>query len=317
MAYRLQIDELVLDGIRRVAREQCDRALQEIHSDEIDRQRTVHQVRKRCKKIRGLLRLTRPAFEETYERENAAYRDAARKLSTVRDAEAIIGTFEHLMDVFGEVVDCDRLESIRSELECRRNHVTTHEFDLDARLNEFEATIQQARERVDDWELTDEGWQAISGGLAKTYRRGRKRMNEAFENPTTDAIHEWRKRAKYHWYHVRLLRDIWPDHLSQRRQAAKELSDMLGDEHDLAVLRSILLESPTAFGDELAVQTAVALIDRLRSELREAARPLGMKLYAELPDDLTHRFGVYWKAARLEDRRNGALVMPAGQADND
>ena len=47
---------------------------------------TVHDVRKRCKKVRGLLRLVRPGLGPDYRRANADVRDAARELSSLRDA---------------------------------------------------------------------------------------------------------------------------------------------------------------------------------------------------------------------------------------
>lgn len=310
VAYRLWMSEPVLEGVQRIALEQIDKALHEIQSDEIDRHKAVHQVRKRCKKIRGLVRLVRPAFEDIYQIENATYRDASRRLSALRDTEAMIETFDDLMDVFGDVVDRERLASVREELERRRVFVAEHEFDLDARLEEFEQTIREARDRVESWDLDDDGWDAIAGGLRKTYQRGRVRMADAYEHPSTEAFHEWRKRVKYHWYHMRLLRDIWADEMNPRRKAAKDIADLLGDEHDLAVLREAVLEAPPAFGDSRVVQTLVALIDRRRVELREAAEPLGMRLYAERPGAHVRRLGGYWKAAQHEEHASGAYRVP-------
>lgn len=48
MAYRLNQNETSSDGIRRIALEQIDKAIQEVENQKIDRHETVHQVRKRC-----------------------------------------------------------------------------------------------------------------------------------------------------------------------------------------------------------------------------------------------------------------------------
>lgn len=53
MSFTFIIGESAGDGIRRMAREQIDRALEEISDSSLDRHDTVHQVRKRCKKIRA------------------------------------------------------------------------------------------------------------------------------------------------------------------------------------------------------------------------------------------------------------------------
>lgn len=51
----------------------------------------AHDVRKRCKTVRALLRLIRDEVgKDVYRRENRALRDAARALSPVRDAAVLI-----------------------------------------------------------------------------------------------------------------------------------------------------------------------------------------------------------------------------------
>src|ERR687888_223363 len=54
--------------------------------------------------------------------------------------------------------------------------------------------------------------------------------------PADAAVHEWRKRSKDLWYHLRLLRDGRREVLAPAADRAHELSDLLGDHHDLAVL---------------------------------------------------------------------------------
>lgn len=46
--------------------------------------------------------------------------------------------------------------------------------------------------------------------------------------------HEWRKRVKYGWYHMRLLTDASPAILSPLEERLHDLSDALGGDHDLA-----------------------------------------------------------------------------------
>ena len=85
-----------------------------------------------------------------------------------------------------------------------------------------------------DW--PDRLAEALVPGLERAYRRGRKRMREAEEEPTTERVHQWRKRAKDHWYHLRLVSDAWPQELEARADEVHRLTDLLGDDHDLAIL---------------------------------------------------------------------------------
>ncbi|MFW6346768.1 MAG: hypothetical protein ACOC0M_10635, partial [Halomonas sp.] len=54
----------------------------------------IHQVRRRCKKVRALLRLVRSSNRPLYERENAAYRDAARRVADLRETTGLIEAFD-------------------------------------------------------------------------------------------------------------------------------------------------------------------------------------------------------------------------------
>ena len=97
MAYRFKRGNSSVEaGVRRIATEEIDGAIDEIDDNGLELHETVHQVRKRCKKLRGLIRVVRPAFDD-YQDENAAFREAARALSYVRDTEALIETYDDLV----------------------------------------------------------------------------------------------------------------------------------------------------------------------------------------------------------------------------
>lgn len=296
MAFRLLADESVEEAIQRIAREQIDNAIDEINNDELKRHEVVHQIRKRCKKIRGLIRLVRPQFEDTYGRENVWYRDSARRLSDVRDAQSIIGTFDELLDHFQDPIDRKAFSPIRQQLTDRRKNLVEEDIDIRKRLDAFLARMYEGRDRVAAWRLGDKGFNAVQGGLTKTYARGCTAMTEAYQNPSPETFHEWRKRVKYHGYHMRLLQPIWPGPMQARRDAADVLSDYLGDDHDLSVLRETLLERPTDFGNEETLQAVLGLTTQRQAELRAQAKRLGCRLYAEKPKRFAKRLHAYWKA---------------------
>jgi len=92
MKYTVQRGEPVSEEIKRIIDGKVETGIEHIDSD-ADRHETVHEVRKRCKEVRAALRLVRPVLP-TYSEENAHYRDAARRVSEVRDAQAAIETFD-------------------------------------------------------------------------------------------------------------------------------------------------------------------------------------------------------------------------------
>jgi len=302
MAYRMKSKENPQKAVQRIAREQIDRAIDDIRDEQIDDHQTVHEVRKRCKKIRGLIRLVRPQLGDAYDLENAWYRDSARSLSYVRDAQSLIETYDEVMARFGSQARRRTFASIRRQLTLRRKKVTEDEVGLRERLEAFLERMYEGRERVSAWRLREKGFDAIEDGLTKTYRRGRDAMEAAYEDPTSERFHEWRKRAKYHWYHLRLLESVWKGSMAARRDEADQLADYLGDDHDLAILRDTLAENPADFGGEETVQSMIGLANQRQVELRLKARWLGARLYTEKPKNFANRIAAYWGAWRSEKR---------------
>ena len=294
MAYRLRLDQPVAADVRRIAHEQLDKALEELSDDGLGLDTTVHQVRKRCKKLRGLVRLVRPALGATYAEENARYRDAARRLSDLRDTAALIGTYDALMEHFAGQVDRRGFAPIRRALTLQRKAEAS--ADASEQLAAFRADLEAGRAAISGWSLDDEGFEAVRGGLEKTYGRARRALSVAYDDPTDAHFHDWRKRVKYHWYHTRLLRAVWKPVMQTRRQELKRLSDLLGDDHDFAVFRQALTGDPERFGRIRQLQAFIGLLDRRRAELQAHARPLGKRLFTEPADALGERIEGYWNA---------------------
>ena len=155
MSYRLYFNETLADGLPRVAAEQVDRGIAELGGNQSDLAEAVHQVRKRCKKIRGLLRLFRGSLSASYSQENAWFRDLARSLSDARDAEAMLECLDSLCEAFSQDLEADAFASVRHALEERRA-ATQDDADLPQRVQDTAAKLQDARVRVLGWRL-DQG----------------------------------------------------------------------------------------------------------------------------------------------------------------
>lgn len=297
MAYSFRAaDETLEAGLRRIAVRQIETGLAELDDPDLPRARAVHQVRKRCKKLRGLLRLVRPGFK-AYDRENAAFRDAARSLSALRDASAHVEAFDRLAERYGDDIDPGALTGLREHLMAGRTEV---DEDLArARLGAFQQTFQAARQRAARWTLKGDASDILGKGARLTYRRAVRAMKAARADPTPEALHEWRKRVKYHWYHTRLLKALWPALMEPWGLVAGELGEALGDHHDLAVLRAEVLER-----EDAASNRSFELLDRLaraeQDRLEAAGFAAGARLFAERPDAFAERWARYWTLWREE-----------------
>ena len=288
-AYRLRRKEDPGAGVRRIAYGRIDDALEHARNHDADPVGSVHEVRKDLKKLRSLLRMVRPSMpKRIYRRENARFRDLGRELATARDAEVKLQTLASLREISGKL---DEVDAYAAALEAERAQA-----GVSASAALAIAELEAAREAVSDWS-PNRGWRPPGPGFVRTYARGRNALAAVQADPSDDAVHGWRKRSKDLWYHLRIVRRAWRQALAPVADEAHELSDLLGDHHDLAVVADDVSRRGGRFTDG-AQQRVLALIRSRQAELLDDALPLGERLYAEKPKAFGKRLGTYWRAKK-------------------
>jgi CHAD domain-containing protein len=297
--YRLKDGEAVPPGIARIARGRIDHALDELRGkSDSSPEEAVHEARKDMKKLRALLRLVRGEVgDKRFRRESDAFRDAGRELAGVRDADVMLATLGTLEERYAGELSAKAAGDLRQALEAHRIRTAAG-----ARGQASEAAIEmlkQARRRVSGWSVEHDGFEAVEDGLRRVYRQGRRAWQAAGDDPSPEAIHEWRKRVKDLWYHCSILREAWPPVMSALADEAHELSDRLGDDHDLVVLLTWAEEH--ADGSELE-----PLVDRRRRELHDEAFAYGARLYGDKPGAFTRRIERWWEASARAPRAEAA-----------
>ncbi len=316
MAYRIDPRNDLGSEIRRVATERLDLALAELdgitEADPLAVEASVHSVRKNCKALRGLARLVRPALGKEFGRFNTTVRRAANELSSIRDAHAVLGTFDDLDQVGADHDLCD----VRSGQATMAEQATLSIQAGDPRIVTARKLLAKARRRVDRWDVPD-GFDAMEKGLARTYARGRRARRAALVETSDVAIHEWRKAEKNLWYQMRLLAPTAPSMIGPLIDRLDDLAEALGDDHDLAVLVERLEFDPDGFGGEKVTSEAIELARDQQRDLRDRAFRLGATVYAESPKAFVRRLRRYWDNARSlgPERRTGGIAELAADRD--
>ena len=307
MSYRLEVDECVPDGVKRIVHGQVTKALDQLRAvwqqnSDYDRfveivDEATHDARNRFKRIRAILRLVRDEIgEEVYQTENVCYRDAGQLLSPLRDSCVIVETFDELSDYFSDQLYKGTFADIRQNLAAQHVSKRKEIFEDKEVIREVIATIELAQQRIDEWPIHRDDFEALHDGLRRTYKRGYKQMQDAYADPTPARFHEWRKRMKYHWYHMRILKPLWPNVLDEVAGEVHKAANYLGDAHDLAELQKAVVELPSFAGDESEGQALIGLLEQRRRELEQAAKPLGARIYVESPKRFMQRMSGYWCA---------------------
>lgn len=297
MAYKLDLADDFASAARVAARERLGKGAKVLREGQADDPvGAVHQARKEVKKARSLLRLSRPALDKrTYQRENRTLRDASRTVAHVRDADVMVETVDALRERFVGQLPARTFTDLRRRLarQAKRSRAQAG-GEIGAELTgAFEAVAR----RVDEWPLEGAGWGAPRKGIARAYNRGRRTFKTADKDPTTENLHECRKRVKDLWYHQRLLVLAWPAVLKAQADEAHALSDLLGDDHDLAVLAQRLQDQPQS----AQVEAVLELVARRREELLAQIRTLGRRVYAEKQKPFVRRLKRYLRTPATAD----------------
>lgn len=298
MTFQFREKESVARGIRRIARAQIRKAQGDLARTGGGKpDAAVHAARKRLKRLRALVRLARAALgNRVARRENARFRDAGRPLSAARDAEILTQTLDALIARYGAPAPPEALDAFRDALSARRREQVQHAFHQGDVLARITSELNDALRDAKRWKARARGWSALAPGLKRLYRQGRNALRAARDSPTGDALHEWRKRVKDLWSALELLRPIRPAFTERLIADGHRLADLLGDDHDLAVLAEALA-SPDLRGP---VEAIGPLIVRRRAELEAEAFALGVTLYRVRPGEFTKRLEAYWHAWRSD-----------------
>jgi CHAD domain-containing protein len=290
MPYRFKIDEPVELGFRRIAREQLDAALQEFAAPEVQ-PKGVHECRKTLKRLRALVRLVAPALGEDKARKRidalseiaqllAAHRDQAVMLDTVTKLTAQSGaegasTLAPLTAQFSQTLAAAQ-QPLDPGSAAKARLMLLHEVKKFSRLR-----------------IRKRGFAALEGGLEKSYRHARKALKIAYSEPADETFHTLRKSAQWHWRQMSLLARAWPEEFAVRVADARELSQILGDDHDLALLIAETVKAGAISSEQK--ENIVELCRHKQQVLRAAAEFRAERLFAEEPRAFMKRMDAYWK----------------------
>jgi CHAD domain-containing protein len=302
MPYRFKPTQRLDKSFRRVGLEQIDHALARLASKTGDHAVDVHETRKCMKRLRALLRIARPSLGEVaFKRENARFRDIAQLLAATRDRHVLLETLVKLQAACrtDDAHLVAALARARTALDADSEQMVVPP----ASERKARTALVGARRKIERIALSGRGFDTIEGGLRRTYADARKALPEAYRIGTDAAFHELRKHVQHHWRHMLLLSRVWPAEFAARAAAARELSQALGDDHDLAVLAEFLVRLPPSRMPRAEARLVAAAARERQQELRARAHLVGNQLLAEEPRDFTRRIAAYWRTARRHTRR--------------
>jgi CHAD domain-containing protein len=255
----------------------------------------VHETRKRFKENRALLRLFRRALGEHFATENRWYRDSARELAEYRDADAVRAAVQSLPEDVRQRIGPAAMRRLRRVV--RNEHRAVYQ-DVDSVERRLDMIIEQlpvAAARLTNLMIDSaDDFGGIERDFIRTLRRGRRLMRSAAATSDPAEYHEWRKRVKEHWHQIQFLKPIRPKMLEKRETLLNELSHILGEYHDVQLIRGIVATATNIFEPSETSRVDEILAAR-QKELERDAHSVGKRVYKSSPKSFAGKLRKRWK----------------------
>jgi len=291
--FRMQPGESISEGLPCIARGRIDKAIGMLAAADADTlEEAIHGARKALKRLRSTLRLARDELgDDVYRRENTILRDAGRRLSGPRDSQVVLETLGELVERHRDVLPAGSFDALREALRKEHEAAQARVREDSGAVSDVVGELRDARERTPDWPLGDDRVDGLASGFRRIYRRGRKALAVADDSPGTESLHELRKRVKDLWYASQIVRPAAPKSAKKLADRAHDVSDLIGEDHDLAVLLATAEDRREALtDDELA--TLAELIGRRRAKLQRRALKAARRLYRRKPGAALAKIGL-------------------------
>lgn len=310
MSYRLDPAIPMSEALRRVAFGEIDIAQAALASPP-DRHSGVHDARKCLKRLRSLLLLARPGMPEpVFASLTERVAAIARGLAPARDAHALIDAVDKLERESEPGPGQGPIRSMRAWLEKRR-HAAEQNLERSAASDAMRA-LREIRGPFAGLAVYPDNFHALAKGLRRCYRATRTSFQHALVTEHDEDLHEWRKGVQHHWRQMQLLAPCWPSELTARVDAARSISQLLGDDHDISLLGQLVSTPTMTFGSP---EETAAFLKRCRKRhkaLRKEAAAQGERLFTERSRLFAERIEAYWMAAASRGGKP-AVVEPARQ----
>lgn len=252
----------------------------------------VHGARKSIKRARAVLQLLQPSLtEHDFARCKVELRTAGRALSAVRDAKVIVDRFDemlHRADIPPSSISGSAIDLLADAALNDRSSSRTPATPAVAL-----ASATAARKRLGHASLPGKDWTPLGAGFRSIYRRGRWLMPRKTDSTSTEAFHEWRKQVAGYWYALEVFLPVSPTRIGRTIDAARRLADLLGEDHDLALLVD-RLRTVQGHADE-PIPALLDAIESRRRQLRRKALRIGHALYAEPPAVMEKQLRQSWR----------------------
>ena len=245
----------------------------------------VHRARQNLKRARSLLRVLAPALGPGAAAVRGELADAARLLAGARDADAAAASARGIRKKAADA-DLAGFADVVAALDRKAEEAHAGAIPV-ARI---EGRLRAAGAAAAEAAAAGLAGAALFDRAVRTaYRKGRAAMRRARSSLATPDLHAWRKEVKSLAHLLSCGRDRLPGKAARVAERLDRLGDLLGLDHDHAMLAERLALSPDG---SPSLMRQLSIIAAERKRLEAEARALGARVYRRRPRRFAARFAV-------------------------
>ena len=266
--------ETLAAAMKRVLVGEIGSARQALADPKISREEAIHRVRRRLKRARSLFFVLEEVPGANRENRAIQARDTARLLAGARDADVLAGEARRILaraeggSVAAAGLLVERLENRRDAA----HRVLPPLDEVAARLRASEADARSLPDRFEAGRL-------LAEAIVACHRRGREDWRRLNDGICAETLHDWRKRVKRRRHLSALVPIATPVTSRAVQHDLERLGEILGEEHDLAVLEARLADENDLLRPREGRDGVRELVARRRRKLTRKALELGEELF--------------------------------------
>jgi CHAD domain-containing protein len=273
-------------SLKEIITGQLNNLLLQIRNNNQSPEILVHEVRKGIKRIRSLFRLFKPAISEyDFHIINELIADAGRSLTLHREAVVNYQTYKEIERSINDSISTSAKVIINQYLskEVKEAYSNIGNAFNNQILN-VSFQLSKIRDKIDSLNVRNYSHDLFILALEKNYQKTIHYFSICRISLHLEAIHKWRKFCKHVFFQVRFGPLPENEESNKFAEQLNILSEILGKEHDLAVLNLHFIKH--IYKDIEAKDRTILLqyFDRERTNFQKKAFWHGREIFSkEIP----------------------------------
>ena len=244
----------------------------------ISKDKKIHFIRVMSKKLRSLLYLVKPFFndKEFLKNQNQFYKELAKNLSQERETKVMHDTFQWLIEK--SRLPRDDFKDIQTTLQENLENKDADSDEIDQKLQISKQSIMMGLNALNEQKRTKYTIKDLKTGFYKIYKKAYDTLHLALATKEIEDIHLFRKYAKYHMYQIRLL----SGQLKRSKKRVKELDKftyLLGTSHDLSLFAQYLHNNTNLSNSDILI----SYVSKEQNKLTKTALKMAKKAFKHKP----------------------------------